>query len=1287
MTDDIKAGIFFPIAIDPDSIRTVVKRIRTIVSKLSESVIYLKLDVDVGDVEARAAEAENALHGMGSAGDSAGEEIKDGADEASGGISDLISNAQFLATTLISLGGIKIFGAAIDSASELEDRINKVRAVLAAQGVSVERTTMQIADMANAYQNFSKYSNTAILEAQQLLLAIGLTTEQLPDATKAAMDMATALGTDLASAATMVGKAIRHESGVLSRYGIIVDEAAYKSDKFKAVIDTIQTSFGGAAQRDLQTYSGSVEYLKNSWSDFLATIGRAVIGDGVLTSLIIDLRNVIVAIDDWAKENPIVTKTIVYLAGAITGVASALTALKVVTSVTKGIGALSESMKALAASSTAASAAAANTSKELAKTGKAGVGAATAIGTAFITIAVAALVAVYSETKRLEAETERLNKQIEEDNKIWVQQRTEQMQTWAKQLGAIMATTNSINRESILYQRAVKAAVASGKTEADLVQLIYEERRRITEEMQKQRDIDSKSIRDYQTFIANLNSEVRTAINEVAAGNDELMSSFIRGENALGKFQQGLSGLSIEIDNAAKSLNGAFAFGVKQDEIQAKFENMLAALQEAGIKTEYEKTLVERLAKAFSTASQTNDDMTKTVETRVAMQSELIQKALEAGAITHEEALEGIQINRSLRERLANLKKVESESEKRWQLNGQIKDVDAQIADLNDKIEAKKKAQLAATQRLEEIEKKREAAIANIPALEESILTLRTKQEDQLIRESNLIHQKYTGLIDLARREGESRERIQELELQYVEERLKYENKIAEARKSANDALREQIRSNSQEIADYFKEVDDYIRRLKGEGALVDIEGEIKRAQALVQKIETDKDAEKLRTAAQTKLEAMLEPFQQQIESDRKAIGDKTKEIEKLNEEYQNERADIIEQGKKDGLTRNQIREKLDASKKVYEERIAAIQTEIKDLEADIQKEQELRRRAQETIAREIQVMEESIAQRKADIQARDAALERQRLIDEISKFGAVTEEGQKFMREATLDALREYLAGLQNKSALAGSGDAEALNAAYQESADRIKKPVQDTEKSIQDQKDALDKASASVNELWKAYQDERKRILADGQAQGKTQEEVAAELKAAQKDYQDRRAAIQEEIASIRERIATEKQLLEQRKAVMAQELAALQADFEAKKALLDAGKQDLTGVAPTDEAARLGEGAVQAAAEAAPATPAISQEAIAKVASVADKFEAIADMDQAFSGVVTSLDNVAAASEQLNATMVTFAQTATGKLDQMATSIQNVEGQIAGLTQQVAAIGQPQEEDESIEETMGQ
>ena len=178
------------------------------------------------------------------------------------------------------------FGAAladgIKGATEAEDAIAQLDAVLESTGGAAGMTKEGLVGMANELQRTTKFTAESALAAESLLLTFtNIGKDTFPRATQAAADMATALGTDMAGQSIVLGKALNDPTkGITALTRVGVSFTAQQKAQIKAmqasgdmagaqaiILAELEKEFGGSAAAAGETFTGTLVRLKNAFGE------------------------------------------------------------------------------------------------------------------------------------------------------------------------------------------------------------------------------------------------------------------------------------------------------------------------------------------------------------------------------------------------------------------------------------------------------------------------------------------------------------------------------------------------------------------------------------------------------------------------------------------------------------------------------------------------------------------------------------------------------------------------------------------------------------------------------------------------------------------------------------------------------------------------------------------------------------------------------------------------------------------------------------------------------------
>jgi len=217
--------------------------------------------------------------------------------------SNLVKSAAKIGAAIGTIASALTFRQSIRAAQEQEDAINQLNTALQISGKFSEQASKDLQAYASSLQSVTRFGDESILRVQGLIQSLGaLSKQELKDATKATLDLAAALKIDLNTAATLVGKAAAGEVGTFSRYGLSIKKAENNAKTFANALDAINSKFGGAAQKEVLTFSGATQQLSNTFGDLLEEIGFIITKNPLVLKTISDLNKQFQSLGKQVKD-------------------------------------------------------------------------------------------------------------------------------------------------------------------------------------------------------------------------------------------------------------------------------------------------------------------------------------------------------------------------------------------------------------------------------------------------------------------------------------------------------------------------------------------------------------------------------------------------------------------------------------------------------------------------------------------------------------------------------------------------------------------------------------------------------------------------------------------------------------------------------------------------------------------------------------------------------------------------------------------------------------------------
>lgn len=234
---------------------------------------------------------------------------KKGASEISSHLDILKSKFNSLNPTVRALGlslgvylsgktVVDFFKSSIEAANESNRVMAQTNAVLASTGGVAGYTAQQISQMATSIQNTTPIADEAAQAGINMLLTFTNIRSQLPAATQAMVDMATAMNggvtpgaEELRGTAIQLGKALQDPvvgMTALRRVGVAFTDTQMEmvqgmvdnnnlmgAQKF--ILGELSKEFGGSAAAQAKTFEGRMQMLGNTINNFQEDVGNAVI--------------------------------------------------------------------------------------------------------------------------------------------------------------------------------------------------------------------------------------------------------------------------------------------------------------------------------------------------------------------------------------------------------------------------------------------------------------------------------------------------------------------------------------------------------------------------------------------------------------------------------------------------------------------------------------------------------------------------------------------------------------------------------------------------------------------------------------------------------------------------------------------------------------------------------------------------------------------------------------------------------------------------------------------------
>lgn len=214
------------------------------------------------------------------------------------------TNAGKKLTTRLTLPIVGFVGVAVKKFFEQEEATAKLQSSFDSMGASAWTSMEQLQGLADSIQANSTFGDEAVETMQAILLTFGQIQNQgdgvnavFDRTTQVTADMAALMGTDLNSAAIMLGKALNDpvaNLGALSRSGVQFTKDQKEMIKGlwesgdalgaqKVILDELERQFGGTAEAVANTASGKWTQAMNTMGDTMEIVG------GIIAPIVVEV--------------------------------------------------------------------------------------------------------------------------------------------------------------------------------------------------------------------------------------------------------------------------------------------------------------------------------------------------------------------------------------------------------------------------------------------------------------------------------------------------------------------------------------------------------------------------------------------------------------------------------------------------------------------------------------------------------------------------------------------------------------------------------------------------------------------------------------------------------------------------------------------------------------------------------------------------------------------------------------------------------------------------------------
>ncbi len=171
----------------------------------------------------------------------------------------------------------------VDAAAESEQVEKRMAFQLETIGYQFQAIKPFVDDFAESIQSTTRFSGEIARQGLGQMMQYTPSVEKAMQGVKLAMDMTIQTGQDLGSTTRLVGNAMTGNVEILGRWipelrdlDSKLGATATSANKAAYAIEILNKKFGGAAQKDIDSYAGKVEKFRNQWDSLKESAGEPI---------------------------------------------------------------------------------------------------------------------------------------------------------------------------------------------------------------------------------------------------------------------------------------------------------------------------------------------------------------------------------------------------------------------------------------------------------------------------------------------------------------------------------------------------------------------------------------------------------------------------------------------------------------------------------------------------------------------------------------------------------------------------------------------------------------------------------------------------------------------------------------------------------------------------------------------------------------------------------------------------------------------------------------------------
>ena len=276
--------------------------------------LVASLDLDVTGLDAGLKSAEASLNSVGTSSNATTDEMSSGFGGVGNDIatiSDAALRFRAILRSIVALGLAKFFKDAFTAAAEAQRSIQDLGAAIRLHGGNWDQLSVSVENFIDTMQNTFGVSDELVANAIRRFIDYGMSTKEAMATFQVAMDLAAGTGKTLEEAVNALARGYNGQTTALQRLVGGTDDAIDTGEKYESLLKRINELFAGRAQSRVGDMISKIDGLKESWGEFMETVGFMVAGKQNTNILIDPFKGALdVFVEEFSNSQAAVEKRI-----------------------------------------------------------------------------------------------------------------------------------------------------------------------------------------------------------------------------------------------------------------------------------------------------------------------------------------------------------------------------------------------------------------------------------------------------------------------------------------------------------------------------------------------------------------------------------------------------------------------------------------------------------------------------------------------------------------------------------------------------------------------------------------------------------------------------------------------------------------------------------------------------------------------------------------------------------------------------------------------------------------